>query len=45
MTLARRRLLKLAAAAVAMPAVARLARADTYPSHPVHLIVPQAAGS
>jgi tripartite-type tricarboxylate transporter receptor subunit TctC len=35
----------LAASAVAMPAVARLARADTYPSHPVRLVVPQAAGS
>jgi tripartite-type tricarboxylate transporter receptor subunit TctC len=45
MTIARRGLLKLAASAVAMPTVARLARADTYPSHPVHLIVPQAAGS
>ena len=28
-----------------MPAVLRTARADTYPSHPVHLIVPQAAAS
>ena len=27
------------------PAVPRIARADTYPSHPVHLIVPQAAAS
>jgi tripartite-type tricarboxylate transporter receptor subunit TctC len=45
MTIARRGLLKLAASAVAMPAVARLARADTYPSHPVRLVVPQAAGS
>ena len=45
MTIARRALLKLTASAVAMPAVVRLARADTYPSHPVHLIVPQAAGS
>jgi tripartite-type tricarboxylate transporter receptor subunit TctC len=44
-TIARRRLLKLAASAVAMPAVSRLARADTYPARPVHLIVPQAAGS
>jgi tripartite-type tricarboxylate transporter receptor subunit TctC len=45
MTVARRRFLQLATSAVALPAVARLARADTYPSHPVHLIVPQAAGS
>ncbi len=45
MTIARRGLLKLAVSAAAMPAVARLARADTYPSHPVHLVVPQAAGS
>ena len=42
---ARRRFLQLAASAVALPAVSRLARADTYPSHPVHLIVPQAAAS
>ena len=41
----RRRFLQLAASAVALPAVSRLARADTYPSHPVHLIVPQAAAS
>jgi tripartite-type tricarboxylate transporter receptor subunit TctC len=45
MTFARRRFLHLAASAVAMPAVARLARADTYPSRAVHLIVPQAAAS
>jgi tripartite-type tricarboxylate transporter receptor subunit TctC len=45
MTVARRRFLQFAASAVALPAVSRLARADTYPSHPVHLIVPQAAGS
>jgi tripartite-type tricarboxylate transporter receptor subunit TctC len=45
MTVARRRFLQFAASAVALPAVARLARADTYPSHPVHLIVPQAAAS
>jgi tripartite-type tricarboxylate transporter receptor subunit TctC len=44
-TVARRRFLKLAASAVALPAVSRLARADTYPSRPVHLIVPQAAAS
>jgi tripartite-type tricarboxylate transporter receptor subunit TctC len=42
---ARRRFLQLAASTVALPAVSRLARADTYPSHPVHLIVPQAAAS
>jgi tripartite-type tricarboxylate transporter receptor subunit TctC len=45
MAIGRRRFLKFAASAIATPAVARLARADTYPSHPVHLIVPQAAGS
>jgi tripartite-type tricarboxylate transporter receptor subunit TctC len=44
-TVARRRFLKLVASAVALPAVSRLARADTYPSRPVHLIVPQAAAS
>jgi tripartite-type tricarboxylate transporter receptor subunit TctC len=44
-TVARRRFLQFAASAVALPAVARLARADTYPSRAVHLIVPQAAAS
>src|ERR1700734_4365229 len=39
MQLPRRRLLQLAASAVAMPAVVRTARADTYPSRPVHLLV------
>jgi tripartite-type tricarboxylate transporter receptor subunit TctC len=41
----RREMLKLAATAVALPAVSRLAQADTYPSHPVHVVVPQAAAS
>jgi tripartite-type tricarboxylate transporter receptor subunit TctC len=39
MTLQRRSVLRLLAAAVASPAVARLARADVYPSHPVHVVV------
>jgi tripartite-type tricarboxylate transporter receptor subunit TctC len=37
--LPRRKLLQLAAGAVALPAVSRLARADTYPSRPVHFII------
>jgi tripartite-type tricarboxylate transporter receptor subunit TctC len=45
MTLPRRRFLHLAAGAAALPAVSRIARADTYPSHPVRLIVGFAAGS
>src|SRR5580704_1853615 len=45
MNIARRHFLNLTAGAVAMPAVARLAHADTYPSRAVHLIVPQAAAS
>src|ERR1700684_2028442 len=45
MNIARRHFLNLAAGAVAMPAVSRLAHADTYPSRAVHLIVPQAAAS
>src|SRR5258707_577559 len=45
MNIARRHFLNLAAGAVAMPAVSRLAQADTYPSRPVHFIVPQAAAS
>jgi tripartite-type tricarboxylate transporter receptor subunit TctC len=36
---ARRKFLKLAASAVAAPALPRLARADAYPSRPVHLII------
>jgi tripartite-type tricarboxylate transporter receptor subunit TctC len=45
MRLPRRRFLHLAACAVALPEVSRLARADTYPSRPVHVVVPQAAAS
>jgi len=41
----RRGMLKLAATAAALPTVSRLAQADTYPSHPVHVVVPQAAAS
>jgi tripartite-type tricarboxylate transporter receptor subunit TctC len=45
MTLPRRRFLHLAAGAAALPALSRIARADTYPSHPVRLLVGFAAGS
>jgi tripartite-type tricarboxylate transporter receptor subunit TctC len=45
MTIARRHFLKFAAGAVALPAISRIAKADTYPSRPVHLIVPQAPAS
>ncbi len=45
MTIVRRHFLSLAAATVALPAASRVALADTYPSRPVHLIVPQAAAS
>jgi tripartite-type tricarboxylate transporter receptor subunit TctC len=41
----RRTFLHLAACAAALPACARIARADTYPSHPVRLVVGFAAGS
>jgi tripartite-type tricarboxylate transporter receptor subunit TctC len=44
MIIGRRRFLYLTTGAVAMPAVSRLALADTYPSRPVHLIVFYAAG-
>ncbi len=44
MEIRRRRLLRLIMGAAAMPAVSRIARADTYPSRPVHLIVFYAAG-
>jgi tripartite-type tricarboxylate transporter receptor subunit TctC len=40
----RRHFLHLAAGAAALPSVARIARADTYPSRPVRLIVGFAAG-
>ena len=45
MTLPRRKFLHLTASAVALPAIARVARADTYPSHPVRILVGFAAGS
>jgi tripartite-type tricarboxylate transporter receptor subunit TctC len=45
MTLPRRKFLYLAAGAAALPAISRIARADTYPSHPVRLLVGFAAGS
>ena len=38
-TLARRRFLHLAAAALALPAIPRVARAQAWPARPVHLIV------
>jgi tripartite-type tricarboxylate transporter receptor subunit TctC len=41
----RRKFLHLAASAAAMPVISRIARADTYPSHPVRLVVGFAAGS
>jgi tripartite-type tricarboxylate transporter receptor subunit TctC len=44
MKLPRRQFLRLAAAAVALPAVSRLAAAQTYPSRPVRLIVGFAVG-
>jgi hypothetical protein len=42
--LARRRFLSLAAGAAALPAVSRLAWAQAYPSRPITMIVPLAAG-
>jgi tripartite-type tricarboxylate transporter receptor subunit TctC len=39
MKLPRRRFLNLAASAVALPALVRTARADIYPSRPIHLLV------
>jgi tripartite-type tricarboxylate transporter receptor subunit TctC len=45
MKLPRRRFLHLAAGAAALPAVAHIARAQTYPTRPVRLIVPYAPGS
>src|SRR5262245_44508783 len=45
MKLPRRRFLHLAVGAVALPAVSRIARAQSYPSRPVRIIVPFAAGA
>ena len=45
MKLPRRNFLDPAAGAVALPAVSRMAWAQTYPSRPVHLIVGLPAGS
>jgi hypothetical protein len=42
---ARRRFLKFAVGAAVLPAVSRVARAQTYPSRPITLIIPIAAGS
>jgi tripartite-type tricarboxylate transporter receptor subunit TctC len=44
MKLPRREFLHLAAAAVAVPLASRIARADTYPSHSVRIVVPVAPG-
>src|ERR1700681_3050244 len=44
MKLPRRRFLRLAVGAVAMPAVARVASAQAYPSRPVRIVVGFAAG-
>ena len=44
MTLARRRFLRLTAGAAALPVVSRIARAQTYPSRPIRMIVGFAAG-
>jgi tripartite-type tricarboxylate transporter receptor subunit TctC len=44
MTLSRRRFLHLAAGAAAMPAAARIARAQAYPSRPITIVEPFAAG-
>jgi tripartite-type tricarboxylate transporter receptor subunit TctC len=45
MTLSRRYLLRAAAGAAVLPVSVRLARAQAYPSRPVHVLVGQAAGS
>ena len=39
MKLPRRQFLRLAAGAAALPAVSRIARADTYPNRPLHIVV------
>src|SRR2546426_11401136 len=44
MKLPRRTFLHLAAGAAALPAVSRIARAQSYPARPVRMIVPYAVG-
>jgi tripartite-type tricarboxylate transporter receptor subunit TctC len=44
MNLPRRRFLHLAAGAATLPAVSRIARAQTYPSRPITIVVPYAPG-
>ena len=44
MKLPRRRFLQLAASAAGLPAVSRMARAQSYPARPVHMISSFAAG-
>src|SRR4029453_13967963 len=44
MKLPRRNFLRLAAGAAALPALSRIARAQTYPARPITMIVPFAAG-
>jgi tripartite-type tricarboxylate transporter receptor subunit TctC len=44
LTLLRRAFLRFAGAAVAAPAFSKVARAQTYPSRPITMIVPLAAG-
>src|SRR5262245_31800874 len=44
MTLARRAFLRLTAGAAALPALARIARAQSYPSRPVRIVVGTAPG-
>jgi tripartite-type tricarboxylate transporter receptor subunit TctC len=45
MEIRRRRFLHLAAGAVALPAVSRIAKAQSYPTRPITMIVPLALGS
>ena len=45
MTIHRRKFLHVAAGAAALPALPRIARAETYPSRPIHMIVGFSAGS
>jgi tripartite-type tricarboxylate transporter receptor subunit TctC len=45
MKLPRRKFLHIAAGAAALPAVSRLARAQTYPARPVQLVVPATPGA
>src|SRR3981081_3930719 len=45
LNLPRRKFLHLAAGAAALPALSRIARAQTYPTKPINIVIPLGAGT